>query len=50
MGVNCEHSHADAPVLAHLAEYNITEEWVMSKTIIFMSEQSSSWVNYQLHE
>jgi hypothetical protein len=26
MGVNCEHSHADAPVLAHLAEYNITEE------------------------
>ena len=43
MGVNCEHSHADAPVLAHLAEYNITEEWVMSKL-------SASRVNYHLHE
>ncbi|CAC5359081.1 CPT1A [Mytilus coruscus] len=26
MGLNCEHSYADAPVLAHLAEYNMTEE------------------------
>ncbi len=26
MGVHCEHSFADAPVIAHLIEYNLTEE------------------------
>ena len=25
-GLNCEHAWADAPVMAHLSEYNMTEE------------------------
>jgi len=26
LGLNCEHTHADAPVLAHITEYNFTQE------------------------
>lgn len=33
MGINCEHSHADAPALGHMMEYNMLQEWDLSRLV-----------------
>ena len=43
MGFNCEHSYADAPVLAHIIEYNLTYEWVYRSYISSLPHNPNFW-------